>query len=100
MPKIYDYLGIVFLFYSNEHEPLHVHAKYGDCESVFVIVFEDGIVKKIETRKNRGIEPLPQAKFSEAHRFVKKYAVDIAMKWHKIFVLKEKIVCESITKKV
>lgn len=31
MPKIYDYLGIVFLFYSNEHEPLHVHVR---CEEI------------------------------------------------------------------
>ena len=28
MPKIYVYLGIVILFYSNEHEPVHVHGKY------------------------------------------------------------------------
>ena len=47
MPKIYDYFGIVFLFYSNEHEPLHVHAKYGDCETVFIIVSENGVLKKI-----------------------------------------------------
>lgn len=54
MPKIYDYLGIVFFFYSNEHEPLHVHAKYGDYETIFIIVFNDGILNKIETRNNKG----------------------------------------------
>lgn len=100
MPKIYDYLGIVFLFYSNEHEPLHVHAKYGDCETVYIIVFEDGVLKRIETRNTKGFEPLPSAKNREAMRFVEKYAVEIAMKWHKVFVLKEKIVCEEITKKI
>ena len=25
MPKIYEYFGFVFFFYSNEHEPIHVH---------------------------------------------------------------------------
>ncbi len=25
MPKIYEYLGFIFFFYSNEHEPIHVH---------------------------------------------------------------------------
>ena len=25
MPKLYEYLGIVVYFYSNEHEPIHVH---------------------------------------------------------------------------
>jgi hypothetical protein len=28
MPKLYDYFGLVFLFYSQEHEPIHVHGKY------------------------------------------------------------------------
>lgn len=28
MPKLYDYFGLVFLFYSHEHEPIHVHGKY------------------------------------------------------------------------
>ncbi|MGM9778134.1 MAG: DUF4160 domain-containing protein, partial [Prevotella sp.] len=25
MPKIFEYFGLIFLFYSNEHEPIHVH---------------------------------------------------------------------------
>ena len=24
MPKIFEYLGILIFFYSNEHEPIHV----------------------------------------------------------------------------
>jgi len=27
MPKLYEYFGLVFLFYSKEHEPIHVHGK-------------------------------------------------------------------------
>lgn len=33
MPKIFEYLGIILFFYSNEHEPIHVHATYGEFES-------------------------------------------------------------------
>jgi hypothetical protein len=33
MPKIFKYLGIIVFFYSNEHEPIHVHAKKGEYES-------------------------------------------------------------------
>ncbi len=33
MPKIYEYFGLVILFYSNEHEPVHVHCKYQEKES-------------------------------------------------------------------
>jgi hypothetical protein len=25
MPKLYEYMGIIVPFYSNEHEPIHVH---------------------------------------------------------------------------
>lgn len=72
MPKIYDYFGIVFLFYSSEHEPVHVHAKYGDYETIFDIIFEDGKVKEIKTRSSKGVENLPPAKFKDASDFVKK----------------------------
>ncbi|MBU1665197.1 MAG: DUF4160 domain-containing protein [Gammaproteobacteria bacterium] len=27
MPKLYEYMGLVILFYANEHEPIHVHGK-------------------------------------------------------------------------
>ena len=35
MPKIFEYFGFIFYFYSNEHEPIHVHVLHGDKESVF-----------------------------------------------------------------
>ena len=25
MPKLYEYFGLIILFYANEHEPVHVH---------------------------------------------------------------------------
>jgi len=28
MPKLYEYFGLIFLFYSQEHEPIHVHGKF------------------------------------------------------------------------
>ncbi|NKB23803.1 MAG: DUF4160 domain-containing protein [Kiritimatiellae bacterium] len=27
MPKLYTYFGLLVMFYSNEHEPIHVHGK-------------------------------------------------------------------------
>lgn len=32
MPKIFEYLGIIIMFYSNEHEPIHVHGKHQGLE--------------------------------------------------------------------
>ena len=30
MPKIFEYFGFIFFFYSNEHEPIHVHVLHGE----------------------------------------------------------------------
>ncbi len=27
MPEIYEYFGLIFYFFSNEHDPIHVHVK-------------------------------------------------------------------------
>lgn len=35
MPKIFEYFGFIFYFYSNEHEPIHVHVMHGAKESIF-----------------------------------------------------------------
>jgi hypothetical protein len=33
MPKLYEYFGLIVLFYSNDHRPIHVHGKYQEKES-------------------------------------------------------------------
>lgn len=58
MPKIYEYLGIILFFYSNEHEPIHVHAKKGEFESKAEIVIVNGIVEKIIISNVKGRPPL------------------------------------------
>lgn len=40
MPKIFEYFGFIFLFYSNEHEPIHVHVMKDGHEAIFEIIFE------------------------------------------------------------
>ena len=47
MPKIFEYFGFVFFFYSNEHEPIHVHVIHGDRQLVYEIILEDGILKHL-----------------------------------------------------
>ncbi|MSU59410.1 MAG: DUF4160 domain-containing protein, partial [Pedosphaera sp.] len=37
MPTILNKDGYKFLFYSNEHRPIHVHVRYGGGEAVFNI---------------------------------------------------------------
>ena len=38
MPKIFEYFGFIFLFYSNEHEPIHVHVMKEGHEAIFEII--------------------------------------------------------------
>ena len=42
MPKIYEYLGIIFFFYSNDHNPIHVHGQKGGFESKANFIIEKG----------------------------------------------------------
>jgi hypothetical protein len=46
MPKIFEYLGIVFFFYDNDHKPLHVHARYAEYESILNLKFPKANLKR------------------------------------------------------
>lgn len=35
MPTIFIFFGFRFLFYSNDHEPVHVHVVKDDCEAKY-----------------------------------------------------------------
>ena len=50
MPTLFYYLGLRFFFYSNDHEPIHVHVSNKDGEAKFRI---DPII----LIENRGIKP-------------------------------------------
>lgn len=98
MPKIYEYLGIIFFFYSNEHEPIHIHGKHNGKETKAEIHLFNGVIKKIILKdKGRGLEPKKRKEFEE---FVNVYASDIVDKWVDYFVKKKHIAPKIITQKV
>jgi hypothetical protein len=55
MPNIFEYLGILIFFYSNEHEPIHVHGKKAGCESKAEFYIINGIVSEIKISNVKGI---------------------------------------------
>jgi len=63
MPKLYEYLGLIILFYSNDHEPIHVHGKYEDQESKAEILFEGGVFKEIVFKDVTGKRPFEYKKY-------------------------------------
>ena len=50
MPKNFEYLGILIFFYSNEHEPIHIHAKKGEFQSKAEFLLVNGEITKINYR--------------------------------------------------
>lgn len=38
MPTIFIFFGFKFLFYSNDHEPIHVHVLKDGCEAKYNVV--------------------------------------------------------------
>ena len=59
MPKIFEYFGFIFYFYSNEHEPIHVHVLHGGKESIFELIMMNGELVDIHIREKHGAEPQP-----------------------------------------
>ena len=45
MPKIYEYLGLIFFFYANEYLPIHVHITKAERESKIELIFTSGKLK-------------------------------------------------------
>ena len=90
----------IFYFYSNEHEPIHVHVLHGDKESVFELIMMDGILAEIRVREKKGAEPLPEKDKRTAEEFIKKYHKNIIQKWVKFFVLKQSVRSTRINKKL
>ena len=76
MPTLFTIFGIRFFFYSDEHEPIHIHITHG------------GKVAKIEVEPeirlvyNHGISPQTLKK---AFHTVETYKDEIIKEWHKYF---------------
>ncbi len=100
MPKIYEYLGLIFFFYANEHLPIHVHVSFAEYESKLELEFIDGKLKDIKVYTVKGRKPLSTKELKEAILFTKKYHENIAEKWIKFFIKNERVHCEIINKKI
>ena len=77
MPTIFIEQGYRFFFYSNDHQPIHVHVRYGDDEATF-----DLADNAVELRDNYGMkrQELKRAeKLASANRKI------IVEQWHEHF---------------
>ncbi len=100
MPKLYEYFGITIFFYSNEHEPIHVHGRHQGKESKAEILVEEGEVIEIRITTVPGKKPLESSQFSDFRSFVEHYAEEIIQRWVDYFVYNRKIAPERITRRI
>lgn len=100
MPKLYEYFGLIILFYSNEHEPIHVHAKYQGTESKAEFIIDNGQIVEIRYSRVRGRKPLDEHQFNNFKTLVEHYAEEIVQKWIDYFVLHRPISAEKITQRI
>lgn len=73
MPVVFEKDGYKFFFYSNEHEPAHVHVRHGEGEDVFEV--EVGIELR-ESQKMKMSELRKALKLARENRDL------ILEKWH------------------
>ena len=98
MPKIFEYLGIIILFYSDEHEPIHVHAEYNGNTVKVSFFIKDGKIYRVTYVDVSGT--FPPTKLNDLKIFVSKYKEKIVEAWEKYFIWKSKVKFERITKKL
>jgi hypothetical protein len=100
MPKLYEYFGLIVLFYSNEHEPVHVHGLYQGEECRAELVVKDGNVVEIRFSNVEGRRPLDPTHLKDFKALVSQHSADIVRKWVDFFVLHKQVTPERITRRL
>ena len=72
MPVVFQKDGYKFFFYSNDHEPIHIHRK-GGGEAVF------NIDDEIDLRESKGLK---LKELSKAQELAEENKEIIIQKWH------------------
>ena len=100
MPKLYEYLGILVYFYSNEHEPIHVHGRHLGRERKAEIVLQNGRVVRVDFSDVSGKRPLEGPKRRDFENFVEAKAEQIVQRWIEFFVQNIRTKPEIITRRI
>lgn len=87
-------------FYSNEHEPVHVHAQYENYESKIELIIEKVQLKKLLITEVPRRKPLPKKQLRDFKNLVEKLSDEIIQSWINYFVYHKKIVSKKIQGKI
>ena len=100
MPKLYEYFGLIIMFYSNEHEPIHVHGKCQGRESRAELIIVDGKITVINYTASSGKAPMATNELASFKEIVTAKADDIVKIWIDYFVLHKSIDAEQINRRL
>jgi hypothetical protein len=100
MPKLYEYFGLVVFFYTNEHEPIHVHGKFQSGYARAEVLLKGGKIIRIVFSNVKGKRPLPGNKMRDFRALVNAKANDIVRRWVEYFVFKKHNQPEIITRRI
>lgn len=100
MPKLYEYFGLIVMFYSNEHDPVHVHGKIQGRESRAEIILTNGLVTELRFAQTIGHQPLEPSEMRYFKELVTAKSDEIVRKWIDYFVLHKSIKPERITRRL
>lgn len=78
-------------FYSNAHEPIHVHAKKGEFESKATFCIENGVITEIKMINIKGRKPLVNKELNDFEAFLAVYSEKIVEKWIAYFYITRKL---------
>ena len=88
------------MFYANEHEPVHVHAKSQGREARAEIIVINGIVSDVRYESVLGRAPLEPNEMRYFQELVTARSDEIVAKWIDFFVLHKHIKPERITRRL
>ena len=91
---------VLIFFYSNEHEPIHVHGKHSGTESKAEFHIVNGKVTEIHIKPVKGYSPLTGTKLKDFEDFLEAYSERIIQKWIDYFVLHKDIEFEKINTRI
>lgn len=99
MPKIYEYIGYILFFYSNEHLPIHCHVRKQQREVKAVIEYVDGepVVRFLKVRYK---DILRDKELTEIEEFIIAKHEKIVTKWTEYFVIGKSPRVGRISKKI
>jgi hypothetical protein len=100
MPKLYEYFGLIFLFYSDDHDPMHLHVQRGDREGIVMLIIVEGRLVELRWRPKRGAAMLTDKERREAEAFVRAMKNDIVAKWTAFYVEHKRIKPLRINRRV